>query len=119
MRRFLIFAFVLGTCVAGGPARARSLSVVDLLDAYLAGRLDEVVRTLEGDVDFGEILKQLRQDGPGWITAAPPETRARRELAAATFALEAARAGEWHEWKWTIKQPPMCAAGVVGVLSSR
>ena len=109
MRRFLILAFVLGTCVAGGPARARSLSVVDLLDAYLAGRFDEVVRTLDGDVDFGEILKQLRKDGPGWITAASPDTRARRELTAATFALEAARAGQWHEWKWTIRQPLMCA----------
>ena len=109
MRRFLILAVVLGTCVTGGPARARSLSVVDLLDAYLAGRFDAVVQTLEGDVDFGDVLKQLRADGPAWIDAASPEARARRELAAATFALEAARTGQWHEWKWTIKQPLMCS----------
>ena len=109
MRKVLILLCVLGVGVVSGPARARTLSVADLLDAYLAGRFDEVVRTLEGDVDFNEILKQLRKDGPGWIGAGSPETRAQRELAAATFALEAARAGEWHEWKWTIKQPPMCA----------
>ena len=109
MRKVLILLCVLGAGAVSGPARARSLSVVDLLDAYLAGRFDEVVRTLDGDVDFNEVLKQLRKDGPAWIAAASPDTRARRELAAATFALEAARAGQWYEWKWTIRQPLMCA----------
>ena len=46
------------------PRGRASLSVVDLLDAYLAGRFDEVVRTLEGDVDFNEVLQAAAPGRP-------------------------------------------------------
>ncbi|MEX2662531.1 MAG: hypothetical protein WD227_11410 [Vicinamibacterales bacterium] len=107
--RLLALSLAVTACFVSGGSAARSLSVLDLLDAYAAGRFDPVVETLVGDVDFAETLKQLRRDGPTWIAAGEPAARERRELAAATFALEAARAGEWHEWKHIKKQPPMCA----------
>jgi tetratricopeptide (TPR) repeat protein len=108
-RRLLIASLVLGTCLAGGRPAARNQSVVDLLESYAAGRFDDVVAALEGTSDFGRILRGLRADGPAWIAAGGPASRERRELVAATFALEAARAGQWREWKWIQRQPKMCA----------
>ncbi|HSC29158.1 MAG TPA: hypothetical protein VLD67_17915 [Vicinamibacterales bacterium] len=108
LRRVLVLSFVLATCLAGGPTAGGPASVVELLDRYLAGRFDAVVEELSGEVDYGDLLKQLRRDGPGWIAAGGSEDRARRELAAATFALEAARAGEWREWKLTQMQSQVC-----------
>jgi tetratricopeptide (TPR) repeat protein len=109
LRRLLFLPLVLGTCLAGAPSATRSLSVVDLLDRYGAGRFDEVAGELAGIASFDDLLKQLRRDGPAWIASGGPEARARRELTAATLALEAARAGQWQEWKWIQKQPKMCA----------
>ena len=110
-RRLLVAATILATCaaVALRSSAAEKLSAVDLLDGYASGKFDDVVDTLSGDVDFEDLLKQLRRDGPGWIASAPAEARPRRELAAATFALEAARAGAWLQWKFIQRQPPMCA----------
>jgi tetratricopeptide (TPR) repeat protein len=106
--RLLALSLAVTACFVSGGSAARSLSVLELLDAYAAGRFDPVVEELAGDVNFAEILKQLRRDGPTWIGAADPAARERRELVAATFALEAARAGEWHEWKHIKKQPAPC-----------
>ena len=106
--RLLLLSLVLGALLAAGLSAARSVSVTDLLDRYAAGRFDDVVEELTGDIDYDEILKQLRRDGPAWIGAGGPGGRTRRELVAATFALEAARAGEWHEWKVIQKQSQMC-----------
>lgn len=100
LRHLLVGSVVLAAAFAGGPSTAQRRSVTDLLDRYGAGRFDAVVEELSGDdLDFGDLLKQLRQEGPGWIAAGGAARRARRELTAATVALEAARAGEWHEWK--------------------
>lgn len=107
-RRLLIVLLALGTCFPEGRTNARALSVVELLDRYAAGRFDAVVEVLSGDIDFADVLKQVRRDGPGWIAAGGAEDRARRTLTAATFALEAARAGEWQEWKLTQRQPRVC-----------
>jgi tetratricopeptide (TPR) repeat protein len=111
-RRCLSSVLVVWACIAGGRPAATSLSVTALLDQYAAGRFDAVVEALAADgVDFEDVLKQLRLDGPAWMDAGGPADRARRELVAATFALEAARAGAWRDWKRTQKQPLMCAEG--------
>jgi tetratricopeptide (TPR) repeat protein len=109
MRRFAVLVLVVAAAAAGGRPSARATTAIDLLDQYLSGQFAQVVEALAGDVDYGAILDELRRDGPAWIDAAGAEARGRRELAAATFALEAARAGEWREWKLIQKQPQMCA----------
>jgi len=111
-RRSLALLLVLWACLAAGRPAATTLSVVALLDQYAAGRFDAVVEALAADdVDFEDVLAQLRRDGPVWMDAGGTADRARRELVAATFALEAARAGAWRDWKRTQKQPLMCAEG--------
>lgn len=57
--------------------------------------------------DFEALPKQFEEQAPAWIAAGGEADRARRELAAATFALEAARADEWREWKRTLISQPM------------
>lgn len=113
-RRLLAASLVLSGSLLGGGSGARGLSVVDLLDRYAAGQFDPIVADLSGDVDFDDLLTQIKRDGPVWIDAGGPAQRERRELTAATFALEAARADAWDEWKWIQKQPEMGAPGVVG-----
>ena len=87
------------------PPRAGNVSVVELLDAYRAGQFDRVIAALERETNFKPILDQLRRDGQRWIAAAGPAEVPRRELVAATFALEAARVGMRYEWKRTQMQP--------------
>jgi tetratricopeptide (TPR) repeat protein len=85
-------------CLTTGHA-AQSLSVTDLLDRYLNGQFDAVVTHLETLDDFRPVLQGLRDEGAAWIEAGGTAARERRELTAATFALEAARVDEWNEWK--------------------
>ena len=102
MRHPLIRATVLAAalvCLAVAKPAADSVVVKALLDRYAAGDFSGVSATLDHTKDFDDILKQLKRDGPKWMTAGGPDDRARRELAAATFALEAARAGELEDWK--------------------
>jgi len=114
-RRLAVLSFALCACLAGGRPLAANLSLTDLLDQYAAGRFDDVVRALSADeVDFDAILEQFRVDGPAWIDAAGPDARARRELVAATVALEAARAGAWKDWKHIQRQPSMGAPPEAG-----
>ena len=110
-RRLLILSLLLGTCLVDGRTGARTINVVDLLDRYAAGQFDAVVQILTTQTEFDPILKQLERDGPAWIVAADPRQRARRELTAATFALEAARAGQWREWKIIQRQEPFEGTG--------
>src|SRR5690349_1038023 len=105
-RRFIALSLVAVACLLGFRSHARDLSATDLLDQYAAGKFDEVVRGFDHSFDFDELLKQLRRDGPAWIDAKGPDARQQRRLAAATLALEAARADEWHEWKWLTNTPP-------------
>jgi tetratricopeptide (TPR) repeat protein len=72
------------------------------------------VEELSGPLDFENLLDELKRDGPAWIAARGPESQARRELIAATFALEAARAAGWYEWKLIWKPPYMSVGGVSG-----
>jgi len=86
-------------CLGVAQPRADAVSVKTLLDRYAAGDFSGISAALDQTRDFNDILKQLKRDGPNWIAAGGPGDRARRELAAATFALEAARAGELTDWK--------------------
>ena len=107
MPRRLVAALPLAlllACLAGGSPRAQDVSAVPWLERYAAGRFDEVVADLGRVTEFDKLLESLKRDTAAW-TAAGPADRARRRLAAATFAREAARAGEWHEWKWIQSQP--------------
>ena len=70
------------------------------LDRYLAGEFDAVAAELAAVRNFDNLREDLERHAPAWMTAAGDGERARRQLAAATFALEAARAAEHEEWKW-------------------
>src|SRR6187431_237449 len=109
LRRTLALACAAAVCLTSMSSRAHGLSVVEMLDSYKAGKFAAVIAELEGDIDFKELLKQLQDQGPAWIDAGGPDERERRELVAATFALEAARADEWREWKFIVQNPKMCA----------
>jgi tetratricopeptide (TPR) repeat protein len=110
-RRLLAIGLAVSAFIAGSSANGRSLAI-DLLNRYEAGDFDAIARQLDSvDFNFAELLKQLQQDGSSWIEAVEPGRRERRRIAAATLALEAARADAWHEWKWVVRQPPMCAGG--------
>ena len=110
LRRTLALACAAAVCLTSMSSRAHGLSVVEMLDSYKAGKFAAVIAELEGDIDFKELLKQLQDQGPAWIDAGGPDERERRELVAATFALEAARADEWREWKFIWKQKQICAS---------
>ncbi|HVW24231.1 MAG TPA: hypothetical protein VHC69_02620, partial [Polyangiaceae bacterium] len=87
-----------GVVVVRGRADDRPTATA-LLDRYLHGGYDDVVAALSTGSSLDGLLSQLKHDGHAWIDADGPAERNRRELTAATVALEAARAGEWHEWK--------------------
>jgi hypothetical protein len=91
--------------VASTSAAQAPQTVVAWLDAYAAGRYDQVVHELHDTTDFKDILEQLKLGGPGWIEAAGPAGVDRRELVAATFALEATRAAIGQPWKVLLKAP--------------
>jgi hypothetical protein len=56
---------VIGLCfLVGGRPSALALSVLDLLDRYAAGKFDEVTGELEGNINFDDLLKQLKRDAP-------------------------------------------------------
>jgi tetratricopeptide (TPR) repeat protein len=94
----VVFAVVVAVAVGPTPS-AQGLVATDLLDRYFRGEFEAVIATLGQVSDFDDLLKQLKQDGPAWIDAGGAAARERRELAAATLALEVARLGQWTEWK--------------------
>lgn len=102
--RTLALALVLALCLASIRPSAQSNSTIALLDRYAAGEFTQVAAALADVEDSNGLLKDLRRDADGWMNSGGSTDRDRRELAAATFALEAARAGEWREWKWLQRQ---------------
>jgi tetratricopeptide (TPR) repeat protein len=103
--RHLCLCVVAWGVVGALPSAQAPPTVVSLLDAYAAGRFDHVVSGLATVQDFDPILEQLKRDGPVWIAAAGPEQADRRELIAATVALEATRAAQGKPWKLLLKAP--------------
>ena len=102
-------AVLLGTGTSA-PFHAQTPSLATRLDRYAAGDFDGALAELRAPSDFEGLPKQFEQDAPAWIEAGGDADRARRQLAAATFALEAARADEWREWKRTLIAPTMAVA---------
>jgi tetratricopeptide (TPR) repeat protein len=102
------------TCLAGGGTAAQPPTFETLLARYSAGQFDQAVGDLRSLRNLDDLLAWLKEQGPAWIAAAGESQRARRELAAASFALEAARARVWDEWKWIQVQPELTVPGVVG-----
>ncbi len=107
MTRAATLLLIAALVVPGGTPSARQLSVTDLLDRYAAGEFDAVAGILATMTDTSDLLRQLKADGPAWIAAKGSEELERRVLAAATFALEAARADEWNQWRQRVAQPVM------------
>jgi tetratricopeptide (TPR) repeat protein len=78
-------------------------SAVRHLEAYQAGGHAAVVSELDALAaanDLGRVLEGLQKDAQAWIDAAPDLERGRRVITAATYALEAGKAGAFSEWKW-------------------
>jgi len=92
---------------SASPERLQNEPVSSLLDRYYAGKFDEVVAALARLPKLDSIINGLSRDGAAWIDKGAPAEWDRRELAAATFALEAARLGVWSSWKIRIVQPIM------------
>ena len=115
MARSCALALAVVGCLAVVRPGARGFDAVSWLERYGAGQFEQVAADLETFTDLEGLLKGLSADGPVWIAAGGDADRARRRLVAATFALEAARAGSWREWKW-IQQPP---SGPLPILSWR
>jgi tetratricopeptide (TPR) repeat protein len=97
---------LLCACVATERPAAQAPTAIGLLDRYARGECEPVVAALQGAHDFDALLKQLKHDGEAWMSAGGPADRSRRELTAATFALEAARADAWTEWKIVQRNRP-------------
>lgn len=92
----LIAAVILAMSIA---PRAQSSSVTAQLDRYLRGDHDAVVAELSALENLDVVLEELKRDASAWIDAGAPAETSRRTLTAATFALEAGRAGAFREWK--------------------
>ena len=96
--RLLALAALL-LCLPLARPRAGSQPAGVLLDRYASGEFQSVVAQIEKSGDDEDFLKQLEEDAPEWIGAGGSVDRSRRQLAAATLALEVARAGVFHDWK--------------------
>jgi len=81
------------------------VSLAARLDRYAAGEFDAALTDLRTPADFEALPKQFEQQAAAWMDAGGAADRARRQLAAATFALEAARADEWRHWKQILMAP--------------
>src|SRR5688572_21311359 len=79
--------------------RAQAPLASSQLDRYYRGEFEAVSRELNALDNLDGVLDGLKRDGPAWIDAGGPTERSRRVLGAATFALEAGRAGAFLDWK--------------------
>jgi hypothetical protein len=92
--RHLCACFVASGVVCTSTSAQSPPTVLSLLDAYAAGRAEQVVAELRKVDNLDRILEQLRRDGPGWIDAAG-----------------AAHAGIG--WPWKLLQRPPSGLGVI------
>jgi tetratricopeptide (TPR) repeat protein len=100
MRRGIVLLVVALALVTRPERPAASVpAATALLDQYARGEFAAVTEAIAHIDDFDALLKDLQATGRPWIAAGPPADVPRRRLVAATVALEAARADEWHEWK--------------------
>jgi tetratricopeptide (TPR) repeat protein len=98
--RMLVMVGLVLAGLAGPSVSAQAPgTTMALLDRYARGEFAAVATELENVSNFKDLYQDLVGKAPVWLAAGGPADRPRRELAAATFALEAARAGEWQDWK--------------------
>ena len=110
----VVTIFLVLTIAPSHPA-AQARPTLVLLDRYAAGEFAAAADAFAKLDDFKGLLKDLHSDDlKKWLDAGGPDDRNRRRLAAATFALEAARADEWSEWKWIQKQTTLSSIGLDG-----
>jgi tetratricopeptide (TPR) repeat protein len=114
VRLTVLLVVVALTCLTGGRPAAQPPAFDELLTRYSAGQFEPAIAALGSLRNLDDLLEYLKDHGPAWIAAGGEAQRARRELAAASFALEAARTRAWDEWKWIQKQPAMSVPGVEG-----
>ena len=98
MRKLLL---ALAIIIAAAPvnSHAGAASGMAMLERYARGEFDAVAAAMAPIKDFEPIYKDLKANGLKWIEAGGPADRERRRLAAATFAMEAARIGAAKDWK--------------------
>lgn len=116
-RALMALCAVAGVCsLSGRPVAQEKPGAIALLDQYASGQFDTVVAVLEGTEkgDFDGIFNDLKKHGPEWVAQGGAGDVLRRRLAAATFALEAARAGEWLDWKRITAVPSLSRGRVLG-----
>ena len=92
----LVASVVLALSIA---PRAQAPLASSQLDRYYRGEFEAVSRELNALDNLDGVLDGLKRDAPAWIEAGGAGERSRRVLAAATFALEAGRAGAFLDWK--------------------
>jgi tetratricopeptide (TPR) repeat protein len=95
----LVVAILVALLAAPARPLARSTAAMPLLERYASGDFDAAVAAMASITDFGPIYKELKAKAPHWIEAGGDADRERRRLAAATFAMEAARIGANTNWK--------------------
>lgn len=105
--RLAVSALIGIACLATVRSSAQqSLTTADLLDRYAKGEFADVLSKVATLEKLTDLVKDLKRDEvTAWLDAGGPDDRNRRELAAATFALESARADEWQEWKSIVNNP--------------
>lgn len=112
--RHLCICAAAWTVVASTTHAQAPPTVLSMLDAYAAGRFDQVGADLKRTENFGPVLDQLRRDAPAWINSGGAAQADRRELIAATFALEAARAAIGRPWKLWLRVPTAPGVNLIG-----
>ncbi len=80
-------------------SRADAPDVRAWLERYGHGDFS-VTASFDAVPDYGAFYESFTKTAPKWIADGPAADRPRRELAAATFALEAGRANELRDWKY-------------------
>lgn len=97
----LTVATMLAQSSTANGSRDLKTEPIAWLERYSRGEF-EVVQAAMAAADEDALdatLAGLKEKAPAWIESGGLADRPRRRLAAATFALEAARAGEWNQWK--------------------
>jgi tetratricopeptide (TPR) repeat protein len=96
---FVAIALLLSHQLAG---QSIALTPIEMLDQYEHGTPSSA-DAFVGIIHVESVKNDLQAEGESWIVAAGPKAVPRRRLVAATFALEAARAGLDYEWTNSIE----------------
>ncbi len=93
-----VFVGAAALCPARAASQSIALTAMELLDQYDHGDRTMSAAAFAGVIHVESVRDALAAEGAAWIAAGGKDDIPRRRLVAATFALEAARAGLDHEW---------------------